>query len=53
MHMQTWYSKTVGKGKARDLTNLQSIDEPSEGVTLSLDLGKELAGLAESVISAG
>lgn len=53
MHMQTWYSKIVGKDKARGLSKLQGVDEPSEGVTLSLDLGLELAGLAESVVSVG
>lgn len=51
--MQMWYSKTVAKDKARDLANLQGVNEPSEGVTLGLDLGLELAGLAESVVSVG
>lgn len=53
MQMQMWYSKTVAKDKARDLANLQGVNEPSEGVTLGLDLGLELAGLAESVVSVG
>jgi hypothetical protein len=53
MQMQMWYSKILEKDKARDLSNLQGVDKPLEGLTLSLDLGLKLAGLAESVVSVG
>ena len=46
MQMQMWYSKILEKDKARDSSNLQGVDKPSEGLTLSLDFGLKLTGLA-------